>query len=288
MAEQQIEGVGRTAIGVARVRAAESARADRLFDDPYASAFVRAAAAGQPQAPAPDAPSRTGRVMAEGVVLRTRFFDEYLTGAANGGCRQVVLLAAGLDTRAFRLAWPPGTRLFELDLPEVLAFKERVLREERAVPACERTVLPVDLRGEWAAALAAAGFDPAERTAWLAEGLLVYLSAGEAAALLTAVGEASAPGSLLSLTHGQDLNRLVRQTRTGDEFRSVSDLWRGGLDEPADGWLRRHGWATTAHDKNVLGDAYGRPQPPERGGSFLVAERLPSGSAESTGPERTG
>lgn len=267
-------GVGRTAIGTARVRAAESRRADRLFDDPLAAAFVRAAdGAGRP----PDEPggeSPTGRVMAEQVVLRTRFFDDYLRAAVADGRRaQVVLVAAGLDTRAFRLQWPHGLRVFELDLPDMVGFKEEVLAGAGAVPRCRRAVVGVDLRGEWAGPLRSAGFDPAAPTAWLVEGLLIYLTADEAAAVLGTVGDLSAPGSVLSFTHGGGLARMVRQTRTGDEFRPISDLWRGGLAEPPDVWLTRHGWTVTAQEKAALAAAYGRGSERPAEGAFLVAER---------------
>jgi methyltransferase (TIGR00027 family) len=139
-----LPGVAKTALGVARARARESRREDRLFGDPYAQAFVEAAPGVFPQEPAtwqqraalgPLAP--LGAAFHAHAVIRTRFFDDYLAGAAGAGCRQVVLLAAGLDTRAFRLAWPAGVRLFEVDLPGVLAFKEPVLAACGAVPRCQ-------------------------------------------------------------------------------------------------------------------------------------------------------
>jgi hypothetical protein len=106
-------------------------------------------------------------------VIRTRFFDDYLTAAIAARCHQVVLLAAGLDTRALRLAWPAGTRVFEIDLPGVLSFKDSVLAAQGAVPRCERIKVPADLCTDWTAALAEAGFDRSTPAAWLAEGLLI-------------------------------------------------------------------------------------------------------------------
>ena len=153
---ESLSPVSRTAVGVAALRAYESSRPDRLFEDPYAAAFAEAGRAALPRTE--DGHARLGALMYPQVVVRTRFFDDYLLG---GGCTQVVLLAAGLDARAFRLAWPPGTRLFELDLPEVLAFKDDVLAAHGATPACERVVVPADLREDWATALREAGFDPA-------------------------------------------------------------------------------------------------------------------------------
>ena len=276
MGEQLLpDGVQRTAVGVARVRAAESRREDRLFADPYARAFVQAAtgARSQGEHAAPRERSAGGAALAARIVLRTRFFDDYLLRATAAGCRQIVLLAAGLDTRAFRLAWPEGTRVFELDLPPVVAFKERVLREEGAVPTCERSVLTADLREDWGTALRAAGFDPAARTAWLVEGLLIYLEAEQAEALLSTLTGLSTAGSLLSLTEGRAPVRLIAENGADRRFQPLTDLWKGGLGEPATDWLPRHGWQVTVHGKTELEQAYGRPMPDASSEGFLVAER---------------
>ena len=134
------------------------------------------------------------------VVARTLFLDDLLAEAVQQGCRQVVLLGAGFDARAFRLPWPPGTRCFEVDTPDVLGPKDQVLAAEHAVPGCERLVVPCDLRDDWPAALRAAGLDPAQPTAWIAEGLLVYSTAADVDRLLAKVTSLSAPGSWLGLT----------------------------------------------------------------------------------------
>jgi methyltransferase (TIGR00027 family) len=268
-------GVGRTAIGMARVRAEESRRPDRLFDDPYAQAFVAAAPDAFPeQRPAPGELAAWGTTISVHGVIRTRFFDDYLLAACAAGCRQVVLLAAGLDTRAFRLAWPAGVRLFELDLPEVLAFKERVLAAQAAVPRCERTLLPGDLRRDWPAALIKAGFEPAIPTAWLAEGLLIYLSADEAARLLTALGELSARGSQVAFEHGTAADAgLLGQARAIPALAEVTRLWKGGLGDDAPGWLTRHGWQPRSHDRAALAASYGRAVTSPSTGGFLTAVR---------------
>jgi methyltransferase (TIGR00027 family) len=279
MAGNQVpSGVGRTAIGMARVRAEESRRPDRLFDDPYAQAFVAAAPGALPEEHAASGQLGSwGAAISVQGVLRTRFFDDYLLAACQAGCRQVVLLAAGLDSRAFRLAWPPGVRLFELDLPEVLAFKQRVLAGEGAVPRCARTVLAVDLRGDWPAELTGAGFAPAEPTAWLAEGLLIYLSASEAARLLAAVGQLSAPGSQLALERRTPADaRLLVQARAIPALAEVSAMWRGGLGEDAPDWLARHGWQPQSHDRAALAASYGRPLDGPWIGGFLTAVRRPT------------
>jgi methyltransferase (TIGR00027 family) len=276
MTDDQVPaGVGRTAIGMARVRAQESRRPDRLFDDPYAEAFVAAAPSAFPQehGASGELASWGATISLQGII-RTRFFDEYLLAACAAACRQVVLLAAGLDTRAFRLALPTGVRLFELDLPEVLDFKERVLATQEAVPQCERTVLGVDLRQDWPAELAGAGFEPSAPAAWLAEGLLIYLSAEEAAHLLTAVGELSAPGSQLAFEHRTSADtRLLDQARAIPALAEVTAMWKGGLGEAAPDWLTRHGWQPRSHDRAALGAAYGRAVTGPSTGGFLTAVR---------------
>ncbi|HEX4222494.1 MAG TPA: class I SAM-dependent methyltransferase [Pseudonocardiaceae bacterium] len=263
--------VSRTALGVAGLRAIESARSDRLFTDPYAGAFV---GAGKALFPAPEGPTghSLGRLFYPHVVVRTRFYDEYLTAAVMAGCTQVVLLAAGLDARAFRLDWPSGTRLFELDLPGVLEFKDQVLDDEAAVPRCARRVVPVDLREDWGPVLRASGFDPAQPTAWLAEGLLVYLSFDEASRLLGTVGELSGPGSRLALEHRTDsANTLLSDARLIDDGR-VSDLWQGGLGEKDAAWLTEHGWTATTHERPSPERQRGNDGP-DRPYNFLTAIR---------------
>ncbi|SFW87805.1 Leucine carboxyl methyltransferase [Amycolatopsis australiensis] len=268
---ESLPAVSRTAVGVAALRAYESSRPDRLFDDPYAAAF---AAAGHPALPATgrgDAQARLGMLFYPQVVIRTRFFDDYLLGS---GCPQVVLLAAGLDARAFRLAWPPGTRVFEIDLPEVLAFKDEVLAAHGASPACERVVVPADLRGNWAKAVRDAGFDPAVPTAWLAEGLLIYLAREDAERLLTAVRELSAPGSRIAFEHrpGTPPESLIARARATEGGEPVTALWRGGLGGRAPEWLAAHGWEPSTVTRAELAARYGRPSDDDAtAGGFVTA-----------------
>ncbi len=267
-------GVGRTALGVARIRAAESARPDRLFDDPLAAAFAAAAPAdqasidGQPPGPGGTPTSLLGFH----VVIRTRFYDDYLLGAAAAGCRQVVLVAAGLDGRAFRLDWPDGVSLFELDQPEVLEFKAAVLSGQGARPRCRRVAVPVDLRGDWPARLTAAGFDPAQPTAWLVEGLLIYLSSDQAARLLIEVGSLSAAGSQVALERGESVSSLIRQTSATPRGARLAALWQGGLGEDNAAWLAGHGWRSARRDLAEVAAGYGRPPDDARSG-FVTATR---------------
>ncbi|MEU6430066.1 SAM-dependent methyltransferase [Microbispora sp. NPDC046973] len=276
-----LKGVAKTALGMAMVRAHESLRGDRLFDDPYAQRFLDAAPGAFPEQPATAEDlaalgplTSLGAVFAFHGVLRTRFFDDFLLAATAAGCPQVVLLAAGLDTRAFRLPWPDGVRVFELDLPEVFAFKEAVLDGVDAVPACERKAVPADLRASWTGELVAAGFDRAVPTAWLAEGLLLYLTADEASRLLTEVGELSTPGSRLAFEHGGIADpALLARARGMPAMDEYASLWRGGPGEDAPGWLSRHGWRPQIHDRAELAASCDRPIPGPSSGGFLTAIR---------------
>ncbi|MFB9923576.1 SAM-dependent methyltransferase [Amycolatopsis halotolerans] len=262
---EELPPVGKTAVGVAGLRALESGRPDRLFEDPYAGAFFHA---GRAIFDGKERDSRLGMVFAQQVAIRTRFFDDFVSGGT-----QTVLLAAGLDARAFRLDWPDGARVFEVDLPDVLAFKEAVLAEQGARPKCERTAVPVDLRDNWSAALKNAGFDPGQPTVWLAEGLLIYLSRDEAERLLTAVTELSAPGSRISFEHRPDGERdglLDHARNVGGE---VTSLWLGGLAGDAPEWLAEHGWRPETVTVAELAVQYGREPLDSTRGGFVTATR---------------
>src|SRR5437899_6432325 len=244
------------------MRAEESLRADRLFDDRYAAAFVAAAPPLFPDLPSIDDDPALAALKDEfvsGIAIRTRFYDDYLTTACAAGCRQVVLLAAGLDTRAFRLEWPNGVRCFELDLPDLFAFKERVLTQAGATPTCARTVVAVDLREDWPARLTAAGFEANVPSAWTAEGLLPYLSNDDAVRLLSAIGDLSATGSQLSFEYDEFADdSTLPQLRDMPAMQEVASMWEGGLNEPPAQWLRRHDWNVRTYDRAALALSYGR------------------------------
>lgn len=274
--QEPLAGVGKTALGAAYVRAQESGRRDRLFDDPYAQAFVDAAPGwfpatrGEAERAAPG--MALGAAFGWHAIIRTRFYDDYLTAACHAGCRQVVLLAAGLDTRAFRLEWPPGTSLFEVDLPDVIDFKERVLADQSARPRCQRTVIATDLREEWPQNLTAAGFDPRSATAWLVEGLLIYLTADEATRLLTDITDLSWPDSQLAFEHGSIADSAVLgKAQTMPAMREYTTLWKGGLGNDAPAWLAGHGWQVRTHVAAGLADSYQRPAPTDSSGGFVTA-----------------
>ena len=278
------EGVGRTALGMALVRAEESRRPDRLFDDPYADAFVAAAPdafADHEAAADAEALAALGVAFAFNAAIRTRFYDDYLLSASRVGCRQVALLAAGLDSRAFRLPWPPGLRTFEVDLPEVFAFKERVLAQHGAQPSCERVILAADLREDWPTQLGGARFDANVATAWLIEGLLAYLNPDEADRLLRTVGELSAPHSQLAFEQGSGISpALLKRAQTIPSMARYTSLFRGGLGEDEVSWLDRHGWHATTHDRFALAATYGRNAPSGTSGGFVTATRTAAPTPE--------
>jgi methyltransferase (TIGR00027 family) len=197
----------------------------------------------------------------EFLAVRTRFFDDEVRAACDGGIRQVVLLAAGLDCRAFRLDWPDGVRLFELDLPEMFAFKEPVLASAGAVARCERAVVTVDLRGPWADVLTTAGFDPGAATGWLAEGLLPYLNRVDGDRLLAMVTELSAPGSRAVFDHIETTaSDRPAMRATSEAVRQMGARLMPTADSPLD-WLAAHGWQARHFRVPALGEGYGRPLP---------------------------
>jgi methyltransferase (TIGR00027 family) len=264
-----LAGVSLTALAVAGVRARESLRADRLFDDPLAAAFLAAGGRRRPSAEEGgefDADAqRALEALATSVVIRTAYLDERLLDAARAGCRQVAVLGAGLDTRAFRLAWPDGVRLFELDTSEVLDFKDRVLGAVGAAPACERIALEVDLRGGWPATLRTAGLRDADPVAWLVEGLLTYFEPAEVERLMDELGALSAPGSRLVMAGST--RALVERWQQGVAAdpaappRRLVELWRSGFDEDPVAWLAGHGWEAAAIEAREHAEALGRPMP---------------------------
>jgi methyltransferase (TIGR00027 family) len=277
MSSGELSGVSRTAIGVALIRARESRRPDRLFNDPFAARFVAAApdyiAEMAARASGRSVPSPMGTALAAHVAVRTRFYDTYLLGACAQGCRQVALLAAGLDARAYRLDFPPGVRLFELDLPPVLTFKQRVL--DAHTPTCERIRVPVDLSTAWADTLCGAGFDPAVPTAWLIEGLLIYLTRDEAVALLETVNGLSAPGSEVSFEQSVATRTpgAVDRWRATGQLADVVALWKGGLGEDAVAFLARRGWQARSVDRKATAESYGREDPGQNTGEFILATK---------------
>jgi len=278
-----------TAVGVAYLRALETTRPDRLFADPLAGEFVKASGWTPPDGTEDHLADLSGEVrsfwgtIAQSAIVRTRFLDDFMMAAPDAGLRQFVILGAGLDARAFRLAWPPGVRLFELDTSEVISFKERVVATIGAKPGCERIVVQSDLRGDWLSDLTAAGFDASTPTAWIAEGLLIYLTADENERLITTLSGASPPGSRLALTlggrgsldvPGETTSAVVEDDAPLGSYASVNAMWRSEApDDPAT-WLAQHGWNADVFSARERAAAYGRPLPesaPESATRSLVS-----------------
>ncbi|MFF4836302.1 SAM-dependent methyltransferase [Streptomyces sp. NPDC001315] len=250
-----LEGVSVTALWTARMRAQESARPDALIHDPLAAEFPTAAGT----AGAPPGSGLLQTVLPDWLAVRTRFFDEHLLSAASG-CRQVVLLGAGLDTRAYRLDWPAETTVFEVDLPALHVFKERVVAGHRPT-AARRVPVAADLLGDWRGSLLAAGFDPERPTAWLCEGLLFYLAPEAVDRLVSTAGALSAPGSTLG---AECLNGHTAESpfvRPWLEALSGSGTpWVWQLADPEQWWGER-GWQAEVADLLALPYAVDRFAP---------------------------
>ncbi|MFF2331556.1 MULTISPECIES: SAM-dependent methyltransferase [unclassified Streptomyces] len=245
-------GVGQTGIGVALSRALESDRPDRLFNDQVAKLFLEAVGYYR-------------NITA--VAVRTRYFDDALL-AASEHCLQVVLLASGLDARAFRLPWPAGTKLFEIDLPKVLEFKEKVISKNNVEPTCERQVLAVDLRTDWPEELKKNGFDPSLPTAWLAEGLLVYLAPEDVDTLVSRITELSRPGSRFIFDrHDMKIIEHHKRQLLADVERQ---LYKSGISGHPAEWLEPLGWKTEASLGTEMGKKYGREFVVEVGSGWLA------------------
>jgi methyltransferase (TIGR00027 family) len=168
--------------------------------------------------------------MTDNMAVRTKFYDEFFLDATEAGIRQVVILASGLDSRAYRLPWPDGTTVYEIDQPQVIEFKSRTLAEMGAQPTAYRRTVAIDLRDDWPAALRAAGFDPDQPTAWSAEGLLGYLPPEAQDRLLDTVTALSAPGSRIATESLPRRDDALRE-RLREHMRTVSERWRKhGLD----------------------------------------------------------
>ncbi|MFJ9469372.1 class I SAM-dependent methyltransferase [Streptomyces caniferus] len=271
-----------TAVGVARVRALETERENPLFRDPLARAFAAAGGLWPTSPPLPDdeAARRRRSAVSRSIVIRTKFLDYLLQQASASGVRQIVLLGAGMDSRAFRMDWPEGTRLFEVDTAAPLDFKAAVLRQEGAVPRCERITVTADLREDWPGALAAAGHDPAVPTAWIAEGLLIYLPEDAVELLLARISTQSAAGSRMGLTLGS--RGVIERFGTDAVPGSAASMWVSEMPDDPVGWLAGHGWEADSHTLRERATAYGRPlsTPPQR-------EEQPGGLISAVRPHGT-
>lgn len=244
-----------TACWIAAVRARESERADRLFHDPWAAGL-----AGE-EGPAWRQRTTGGKEENEvGLAIRTRFFDDFLLEVTREhAVPQVVIAAAGMDTRAFRLPWPPQTHLFELDLPPIFVRKEPLLRTAGAVPTCQRHVVPVDLSdASWVEAVQQAGFDPGQRVVWLLEGLLFYLPAEVVTSLFERITALSVLGSWLGCELKNTETLTSPQTRSWIELLAREGVaWISSIDEP-EAFLAERGWRARVVELGEDGAHFGR------------------------------
>jgi methyltransferase (TIGR00027 family) len=254
----EMDSLGMTSRWVAAARARESARPDRLFDDPLADALAgeagRTMLDEMAKATLPPATSRDSPYLA----IRTRFFDDALLASTREGTRQVVILAAGMDARAFRLDWPEGTTVFEVERAPVLHYKETIVAAQHVAPRARRVTVPVDLRDDWRSALRDAGHEASLPSAFSVEGLLSYLpEESSAAGLLADAASVAAPGSVL----GADLvgSSFLDSPWTQPYLQALAQKnipWRWGTSDP-EALLERAGWR---HAQAV--------QPGEDGASF--------------------
>ena len=297
--------VGSTAVMVAAARAGETDNPDPLIRDPYARILVEGAGTGmwesmldesmadRVEAADPEA-AAIFRHMGNYQAVRTHFFDAFFADAAAAGIRQIVILASGLDSRAYRLDWPAGTRVYEIDQPKVLEYKATTLAEHGVRPAAEVHEVPVDLRQDWPAALRGHGFNPMQPTAWLAEGLLMYLPADSQDRLFEQVTDLSAPGSRVSaeaVAHRDESRRAEMRERfekfadqLGFDRRidigelTYNDPDRSDLVE----WLNAHGWTASGvpsvDEMRRLGRWVDIPMgdQPNAFATFVTGERLGS------------
>jgi methyltransferase (TIGR00027 family) len=276
------ESVGATALSVAAARAVETATADPLIRDDFA--YLLVSSAGQPwaQLASPDLEwigddehgRRSHRLACDYQAVRTHFFDSYFIDATDAGIRQAVILAAGLDSRAYRLDWPAGTTVYEIDQPQVVTYKTATLESAGAAPKATRRPVAVDLRDDWPAALCAAGFDRTQPTAWLAEGLLPYLPSEAQDRLFDTLTELSAPGSQVaveafSLGVGDPERRRAARRIRFERMRERLGLdinvetltyQESGRADAAE-WLTAHGWQVSAVSNADEMARLGRPIP---------------------------
>ncbi len=268
--------VGSTALFVATARALEAQKPDPLAVDPYAEVFCRAvggSAADVLDGRAPEHPLKTadfGEHFVNFQGARTRYFDEYFRRAAAAGVRQVVILAAGLDSRAYRLDWPAATTIFELDRPQVLDFKREVLADRGAQPRALRREIAVDLREDWPQALRDSGFDPAMPSAWIAEGLLIYLPAEAQEQLFTGIDGLAGHGSRVAVEDGAPLDPEEFEAKreeeraamaAGEEERPFFQLVYNERCAPATEWFGERGWQAVGTTLTDYLREVGRPVP---------------------------
>ncbi len=262
--------VGQTALFVATARALEAQKPSPAAVDPLAEVFCRAIGgdwADVLDGAAPDHQLKTdfGEHFVNFQALRTKYFDTYFQAAAADGVRQIVLLAAGLDSRGYRLDWPGGTVVYELDQPQVLEFKRDALARHGDVPTADRREIAVDLRDDWPRALIDNGFDTSRPSAWIVEGLLIYLPAVSQQQVFLGIDALSAPGSHAGIEESIPMEPDVYQNKKGEKRvfgnDQFYDLVYNEQVQPAAEWFGARGWrGGTTRLADYL-HSHGRPLP---------------------------
>jgi methyltransferase (TIGR00027 family) len=270
--------VGATATMVAAARALASGGANPIINDPFAAPLVRAVGLdffrrlvdgdlpiSRVPSDAYDGSEKDMALETDSIAVRTRFFDDFFLNAARDGMRQSVILAAGLDVRAYRLAWPPGSVVYEVDQPRVVEFKSAAMSTLGVTPTAERRTVSIDLREDWPAALRRSGFDTTQPTSWSAEGLLMYLPPDAQDRLFDNITELSAPGSKLATEYHPESGPTMSQR--AQEFNDrwakfgcdidLSGLFFDGERSNVVDYLTGRGWDVTARKRRDLFGDYG-------------------------------
>jgi methyltransferase (TIGR00027 family) len=273
--------VGATATMIAAARALATEETSPLINDPFAAPLVRAVGIdfftrvvdGEISPILTEGASETGDTElqreTDSMAVRTRFFDEFFINATTAGIGQAVILAAGLDARAYRLAWPPGSVVYEVDQPKVIEFKTETMARLGAGPTTERRTVSIDLREDWPTALRHSGFDATKPAAWSAEGLLMYLPPDAQDRLFDHITALSAPGSQLATEYHPDADSTMaeRGQALNDRWANLgcdvdlSGLFYDGERNDVAGYLSDRGWQVTTRPRRELFDDYGRVFP---------------------------
>ena len=249
------QAVAATGLLVAAMRAEESARDDRLFTDPFAERL----AGEEGRRLLADAVAATGQPSAQ-IVVRTRFWDDALLRANADGVSQVVILAAGMDARAYRLPLRAGTTVYEVDQPQMIATKDQRLAGER--PRCRRVAVGMDLADDWPKALQSTGFTSLEKTVWLVEGLLQYLDASAVDALFARIDALSTPDSVLLYDIvGTTLMEAPFLQPTLQFMQQLGAPWTFSTDTPA-ALVEGRGWTARVTDVAEPGNEWHRWEHP--------------------------
>jgi methyltransferase (TIGR00027 family) len=288
--------VGATATMVAAARAIATNADDPLIDDPFAEPLVRAVgvdfftrwASGELDLAAVDDGEAGGglNMMTDMMAARTRYFDEFFHDAARAGIRQGVILASGLDARGYRLHWADGTKVFEIDQPQVIEFKAATLAGLGALPTTDLRFVPIDLRKDWPTALRQAGFDADQPTAWIAEGLLPFLPSAAQDLLFDELTELSAPGSRVateSMGSGPDgdaaraeatMTAFAQQWREHGLDIDIAELWYHDDRNDVAKYLDPRGWTSVGITMRELLARNGLPPAPEQEDGISVADNV--------------